>query len=395
MKNYITPNFKFADIIPVKAKENTVWDDKGKNYIDFLGGIAVNALGHCHPALIKTLDQQAKKLWHISNLFTTIPTQELAEKLVKNTFADNVFFANSGAEANEAALKLARKYAFDHYGPQKNKIISCLNSFHGRTLFTVSVGAQEKYQHGFGPLPGEIYYTPFNDSEALKEILDDNTCALIIEPIQGESGVLPAHLEFLETARKYCNQHNILLILDEIQTGMGRTGSLFAYQQYQVIPDILTSAKALGGGLPIGAMLTTESIAKSFTPGSHGTTFGGNPLVTAVANTAFDIINSPETLNNVKEQSEKFINELEEITAETGVFSLIRGKGLLLGCVLNEKYKNKAAEIVNASLDAGVIISLAGSNVIRLAPSLIINDRDRKEGLTRLKHAILQWKKNA
>ncbi|MBN3859610.1 acetylornithine/succinylornithine family transaminase [Neisseriaceae bacterium PsAf] len=391
MKNYITPNFKFADMIPIKAQGNTVWDENNKDYIDLLGGIAVNALGHCHPELIKTLHEQADKLWHISNTFTTTTSQALAERLVKNTFAEKVFFANSGAEVNEAALKLARKYAYDHFGPKKNKIISCYNSFHGRTLFTATVGGQEKYQTGFGPLPPAIYYTEFNNTEALKDILDDETCAFIVEPIQGESGVLPAHLEFLKTARELCNKHEIALILDEIQTGMGRTGSLFAYQQYQITPDILTSAKALGCGLPIGAMLTTDQFAEAFTPGSHGTTFGGNPLVCAVANTAFDIINSEETLSNVKKQHEYFESELNQIAAETGKFKLIRGKGLLIGCVLADEFEGKANQVVSEALKAGVIVNQAGPNVVRLAPSLIINDEDRQKGLNRLKRALDQW----
>ncbi|QRN41534.1 MAG: acetylornithine/succinylornithine family transaminase [Neisseriaceae bacterium] len=391
MKNYITPNFKFADIIPVKAQGNTVWDQNNKDYIDLLGGIAVNALGHCNPDLIQTIHEQADKLWHISNTFTTTPAQELAEKFVKNTFAEKVFLANSGAEANEAALKLARKYAHDHFGCKKNKIVSCHNSFHGRTLLTVTVGGQEKYQSGFGPLPPSIYYTEFNNIETLKDILDDETCAFIVEPIQGEGGVLPAHLEFLKIARELCNKYNIAFILDEIQTGMGRTGSLFAYQQYQITPDILTSAKALGCGLPIGAMLTTNQFAESFTPGSHGTTFGGNPLICAVANTAFDIINSENTLNNVKRQHEFFKTELTQIASETGKFKLIRGKGLLIGCVLADRFLGQAGQLVNEALKAGVIVNQAGTNVIRMTPSLIIDDEDRQKGLNRFKKAVEQW----
>ncbi|MBQ5429116.1 MAG: acetylornithine/succinylornithine family transaminase, partial [Neisseriaceae bacterium] len=281
MKNFITPNFVFADIIPEKAKGSRVWDKNGNEYIDLAGGIAVNALGHCHPELVAALKEQSEKLWHISNLYTTRPTQELAEKLVAHSFADKVFFANSGAEANEAALKLARKYAHDNFGEEKHEIVSCVNSFHGRTLFTVSVAGQPKYSKDFAPLPAGIIHTPFNDIDALKKVINNKTCAFIVEPIQGESGVLPADKAFLQAARDLCDQFQAALIFDEVQVGMGRTGKLFAYQNYGIAPDILSSAKALGCGFPIGAMLCSEKYAQAFTPGSHGTTFGGNPLACA------------------------------------------------------------------------------------------------------------------
>lgn len=392
MKNYITPNFDFLDMIPVKGTGSVVWDDKNRDYIDFVGGIAVNALGHCHPRLLAALKDQAKNLWHCSNLYTNIPSQQLAEKLVTHTFAEKVFFANSGAEANEAALKLARRYAFLHKGAQKNKIISCEASFHGRSLFTVTVGGQKKYQQGFGPLPERIEYVPFNQTERLKEMLDDDTCAFIAEPIQGESGVISAHLEFLRCARELCNEHAIVFILDEVQTGMGRTGSLFAYQQYQVVPDILTTAKALGCGVPMGAMLCSEEVASAFTAGSHGTTMGGNPLCCAVANVAFDIINSQETQSHTKYQNERFVAELNQLAIDSGVFQSIRGKGLLLGCVLADAYRGQARELVQTMLSTQVMVSQAGPDVIRLTPSLLIRDQEREEGLKRMKQALEIWK---
>ncbi|MCI3999383.1 aminotransferase class III-fold pyridoxal phosphate-dependent enzyme, partial [Klebsiella pneumoniae] len=242
MQNYLTPNFAFAPMIPERASGSRVWDTEGREYIDFSGGIAVNALGHCHPALADALNTQMHKLWHISNIYTTRPAQELAQKLVKNSFADKVFFCNSGAEANEAALKLARKYARDRFGGGKSEIVACINSFHGRTLFTVSVGGQPKYSKDYAPLPQGITHVPFNDIAALEAAVGEQTCAVIIEPIQGESGILPATAEYLQTARRLCDQHNALLILDEVQTGMGHTGRLFAYEHYGIVPDMLSSA---------------------------------------------------------------------------------------------------------------------------------------------------------
>lgn len=376
MQNYLTPNFTFAPMLPEKASGSRVWDENGREYIDLAGGIAVNALGHCHPELIAALQQQAEKLWHISNIYTSRPAQELAKKLVNHTFADKVFFCNSGAEANEAALKLARKHARDHFGGDKNEIIACINGFHGRTLFTVSVGGQEKYSRDFAPLPPAITHVPFNDPDALAAAVSPRTCAVIIEPVQGESGVLPADIEFLQAARRLCSRFQAALILDEVQTGMGRTGKLFAYEHYSIVPDILTSAKALGSGIPIGAMLTTDQFAPSFTPGSHGSTFGGNPLACAVAGKAFDLINTPATFANVTKQSARLKAALKDIGQKTGVFQDVRGLGLLLGCVLSERYSGQSAALSAAALQHGVMTLSAGANVLRLAPALLIDDDD-------------------
>ena len=316
---------------------------------------------------------------------------ELAKKLVEHTFADKVFFCNSGAEANEAALKLARKYGRDHFGEHKTEIISCLNSFHGRTLFTVSVGGQPKYSKDYAPLPQGITYVPFNNIAALEAAISENTCAVIIEPIQGESGILPATQEYLQAARRLCDKHGALLILDEVQTGMGHTGKLFAYEHYGITPDILSSAKALGGGFPIGAILTTDKIAPTFGPGTHGSTFGGNPMACAVGSRAFDIINAPETLAHVEKQGQKFQTTLRELGEKTGVFKEVRGMGLLIGCVLADKYQGRASEITAAALKHGLMVLVAGSDVVRFAPSLLLNDEDMAEGLKRLEAALTEW----
>jgi acetylornithine/N-succinyldiaminopimelate aminotransferase len=389
MNNYLTPNFNFSPMLPDHAQDSRVWDKNGQEYIDLAGGIAVNALGHCHPVLIEALTAQAHKLWHISNIYTTQPAQDLAQRLVKHTFAEQVFFCNSGAEANEAAFKLARKYARDHFaGADKHEIIACINGFHGRTLFTVSVGGQSKYSDDFAPLPGGIRHIPFNDVAAIEAAISDKTCAVVIEPIQGESGVLPASAEFLQAARSACDRHQALLIFDEVQTGMGRTGKLFAHQYYDVQPDIVSSAKALGCGIPIGAMLTTAKVGSSFTPGSHGSTFGGNPLACAVGCAAFDIINTPETMRNVIQQGEKLQAGLRVLAAATGVFSQVRGQGLLLGCVMSEGYAGRAAQLMQLALQHGLLVLIAGNNVLRLAPSLLLTDTDLQAGLQRLKAAI-------
>lgn len=390
MLNYLTPNFTFAPILPEYGLGSRIWDVHGQEFIDMAGGIAVNALGHCHPVLVKALTVQAKKLWHVSNIYTTEPAQALAQRLVENSFAQQVFFCNSGAEANEAAFKLARKYARDHFGKEsgKNEIVACVNSFHGRTLFTVAVGGQPKYSQDFAPLPEGISHIPFNDVAALEAAVTDKTCAVVIEPIQGESGVLPATEAFLQAARKICDKSQSLLIFDEVQTGIGRTGSLFAHSRYNVIPDILSSAKALGCGIPIGAMLTTSKVGASFTPGSHGSTFGGNPLACAVGCAAFDIINSSETLNHVLSQGEKLKSELIRIGRAFDVFVEVRGQGLLLGCVLSDQYSGRAKELMQLALQQGLMVLIAGSNVIRLAPSLLLSNEDMEEALLRLQSAI-------
>ena len=384
----ILPVYSPAKFIPVKGKGSRVWDQDGNEYIDFAGGIAVNALGHCHPRLINALHQQSEQLWHVSNVFTNEPALRLAQKIIDNTFADRVFFANSGAEANEAAFKLARYYAAEKYSPYKTKIIAFYQSFHGRTFFTVSVGGQAKYSDGFGPKPADIIHVPFNDLNAVKAVMDDHTCAVVLEPVQGEGGLTSATPEFLEGVRALCDQYNALLVFDEVQCGMGRTGSLYTYQQYDVVPDILTSAKALGGGFPISAMLTTNEIASVMHPGVHGTTYGGNPLACAVGCEAFDIINTPEVIQGVEKRRAIFIEQLESINDKFKVFREYLGKGLLLGAELQPKFHSKAREFLNVASECKVMILNAGPNVLRFTPSLIISEDEIKEGMNRLSTAV-------
>ncbi|MGL5708537.1 MAG: bifunctional acetylornithine/succinyldiaminopimelate transaminase, partial [Aeromonas sp.] len=274
----MVPNYAPAKIVPVRGEGSRVWDQEGREYIDFAGGIAVNGLGHCHPKLVEALKTQGEKLWHLSNVMTNEPALRLASKLVAATFAEKVYFCNSGAEANEAALKLARRYAIEKFGAHKTQIIAFHQGFHGRTFFTVSVGGQAAYSDGFGPKPADITHVAYNDLAALAEVISDNTCAVVMEPLQGEGGIIRPTDEFAKGVRALCDQHNALLIYDEVQSGVGRTGDLFAYMGLGVTPDILTSAKALGGGFPIGAMLTTTEIASHLKVGTHGSTYGGNPL---------------------------------------------------------------------------------------------------------------------
>ncbi|MBS0897144.1 MULTISPECIES: aspartate aminotransferase family protein [Pantoea] len=386
--NVILPVYAPAQFVPVKGKGSRVWDQQGKEYIDFSGGIAVTALGHCHPVLVETLKSQGETLWHTSNVFTNEPALRLASKLIAATFAERVFFGNSGAEANEAAFKLARYYACKKHSPFKSKIIAFHNAFHGRTLFTVSVGGQPKYSDGFGPKPADIVHVPFNDLAAVKAVIDDHTCAIVVEPIQGEGGVMPATPEFMQGLRALCDQHNALLVLDEVQSGMGRSGKLFAYEHYGIKPDIITTAKALGGGFPVSAMLTTHEIASVMAPGVHGTTYGGNPLACAIAETALDIINTPEVLNGVDARREQFVSALQKINEQFDIFSEIRGKGLLLGAVLNAQHASKARDILNASAAEGLMVLTAGSDVIRFVPSLVIEPTDIAEGMARFARAI-------
>ncbi|XLX42009.1 aspartate aminotransferase family protein [Ectopseudomonas mendocina] len=385
---FMVPNYAPAAFVPVRGLGSRVWDQSGRELIDFAGGIAVNVLGHCHPALVAALTEQANTLWHISNVFTNEPTLRLGKKLVEATFAERVFFCNSGAEANEAAFKLARRVAHDRFGPEKHEIIAATNSFHGRTLFTVSVGGQPKYSDGFGPKIQGITHVPYNDLEALKAAISDKTCAVVLEPIQGEGGVLPAEKAYLEGARALCDAHNALLVFDEVQSGMGRTGELFAYMNYGVVPDILSSAKSLGGGFPIAAMLTTTDLAKHFSPGTHGTTYGGNPLACAVGEAVLDIVNTRQTLDGVKAKSEQFKTRLLALGKQYGLFEQVRGMGLLLGCVLNDEWKGKAKQVLDAATAEGLMILQAGPDVLRFAPSLVVEDADMDEGLARFERAL-------
>jgi acetylornithine/N-succinyldiaminopimelate aminotransferase len=386
----MVPNYAPLSMIPVRGEGSRVWDQEGNEYLDLTGGIAVNALGHAHPELTKALTDQAQKLWHVSNIYTNEPALQLAQKLVDNTFAEKVFFANSGAEANEAALKLARRYAQDNYSKEKTEIIAFYQGFHGRTFFTVTAGGQKSYSDGFGPKPGDITHLEYNDLAALEATISDKTCAVILEPLQGEGGVLPICKQFAIAVRALCNKHNAVMILDEVQTGMGRTGHLFAYMGLDIVPDVVTSAKALGAGFPISAMLTTTKLANCLTVGTHGTTFGGNPLACAVAGKAFDLINTPEMLNGVKQKEALFRDLLNDINQQFEVFQEVRGAGLLLGCVLNEQYQGRAKDFLLASAEQGLLVLVAGANVIRFAPALNITDSEIKQAIVKFKSAVAQ-----
>jgi len=379
----MVPNYAPAAFIPVSGKGSRLWDQSGKEYVDFACGIAVTSLGHLHPELTAVLHEQVDRLWHLSNTFTNEPALRLARRLTETTFADRVFFSNSGAEANEAALKLARRYAHDHFGGDKTKIVSCKQAFHGRTLFTVSVGGQPKYTEGFAPLPGDLTHITFNDLAEAEAAIDANTCAVIVEPVQGEGGVTPATQAYLEKLRQLCDQHNALLIFDEVQIGVGRSGHLFAYQGYGVTPDILTSAKALGNGMPIGAMLTKKDIAASFVVGTHGSTYGGNPLACAVADKVIELISQPALLEGVKARHQLLVDGLKRINDKYHAFTEVRGQGLLLGAQLAPALKGKAKDFVNAAARHGLVVLVAGTDVVRFAPSLIIPEADLAEGLKR------------
>ena len=384
----MVPNYNPSAVVPVRGAGCQVWDSEGRQYIDLAGGIAVNGLGHCHPDLVEVLKDQAEILWHLSNVWTNEPALDLASKLVEKTFADKIFFSNSGGEANEAAFKLARKYAHDHFGAEKYEIISFVNSFHGRTLFTVSVGGQPKYTKGFEPLPGGLTHLPYNDLDALAEAMSDKTAAVVMEPIIAEGGIINATDEFAAGVRELCDKHNALLVFDEVQTGMGRTGDLYAYMGLGVTPDILTSAKALGGGFPIGAMLTTSKVADSFGIGTHGSTYGGNPLACRVASKVLDIIGNDDFLAEVKSKRALFESHLTRINERFGVFEEIRGKGLLIGCALIPEWHGKARAFLDASVNQGLMVLVAGLSVIRMAPPLIITEDEINEAMLRFEKAV-------
>ncbi|WDE05747.1 aspartate aminotransferase family protein [Thalassomonas viridans] len=384
----MVPNYAPSSVIPVRGQGSRVWDQQDREFIDFAGGIAVNCLGHCHPALVSALKEQGEKIWHLSNVMTNEPALRLAKKLVDRTFAEKVYFANSGAESNEAALKLARRWALDVHGEEKSQIIAFKQGFHGRTFFTVTVGGQAAYSDGFGPKPGDIVHAEYNNLDSVKALISDKTCAIIMEPLQGEGGIVSPTQEFVQGVRELCDQHNALLVFDEVQTGVGRTGDLYAYMGLGVTPDIMTTAKALGGGFPIGAMLTTTEIAKHLKIGTHGSTYGGNPLACAVGEAAFDVVSDPAVLAGVSEKAKLYADGLNAINDKYKVFSEIRGKGLLIGAVLTEAYQGKAKDFLNAAMAEGVMTLVAGANIVRFAPSLVIPNEDIAEGLARFEKAV-------
>ncbi|ELU8564224.1 TPA: aspartate aminotransferase family protein [Vibrio parahaemolyticus] len=384
----MVPCYNPMEMIPVRGKGSRIWDQDDNEYIDFAGGIAVSCLGHCHPVMVDALTEQGNKLWHLSNVMTNEPALRLAKKLTEVSFAERVFFANSGAEANEAALKLARRYAADVHGPEKSEIIAFKQGFHGRTFFTVTVGGQAAYSDGFGPKPGDVTHLPYNDIEALQAHMSDRTCAVMMEPLQGEGGIVPPTPEFAQAVRELCDKHNALLIFDEVQTGNGRTGHFYAYQGLGITPDILSTAKSLGGGFPIGAMLTTAKLAEHMKVGTHGSTYGGNPLACAVAEAVVNEVTKPEVLAGVLEREVLFRAGLEKINAKYNLFSEVRGKGLLLGAALNEEWQGRARDVLVAAGKQGLLVLVAGANVVRFTPSLVITQQEIEEGLAKLDKAI-------
>ena len=383
------PNYAPAEVILDRGEGARVWDTDGNEYVDLGAGISVTSLGHGDPELAQALIDQAGRLWHTSNLYFAEPAVRLAEELCEASFADRVFFCNSGAEANEAAIKLARKHASLRHGPEKREIVTFHGGFHGRTLATVTATAQPKHQEGFGPLPGGFRYCGYNDPAALDEAIGDHTCAVLVEPIQGEGGVVPAEDGFLAAVAERCRAHGALLMLDEIQSGLGRTGRLFAYQwEGGLVPDVVTLAKALGGGLPIGAMLVGPRAAETFQPGSHGSTFGGNPVAAAVARVVLRRLRSAELLANVERQGERLRKRLVALHNEPGLIAEVRGRGLMLGAVLRDEWAGRAGELVETCRRHGVLVLQAGSDVLRFLPPLDITDEELDDGMDRLEAAL-------
>ena len=382
--NVMLPNYSPANFIPKEARGSRIWDQDDKEYIDFGGGIAVNSLGHSHPDLIKALSEQSKKFWHLSNYLSNEPAINLAKKLTDLTFAENVFLSNSGTEANEAAIKIARKF-HSSKNNKRNEIVSFQNSFHGRSLLNISLGSSEMHRSGFEPLMPGIKHGEFNNVSNLGSLITKKTAAVIVEPVQGEAGVYTASKEFLKELREECTKQGALLIIDEVQSGIGRMGSLYGYMQYDIKPDIVTSAKGLGGGIPIGATLTTKVIGECMQPGTHGSTFGGNPMSCAVANEVVSIVSEKDFLNDVLEKEQLFLDLLSEFKTK-GIFSEVRSAGLWIGCDLIDKTAN---EVLDQAYDAGLIMVSAGSSCLRLAPALNITNEEIEQGINLLKEVLL------
>jgi acetylornithine/N-succinyldiaminopimelate aminotransferase len=390
-QRFYLPIYRPRAVILERGQGARVWDSDGRDYIDLSAGIAVCGLGHNDPDLVAALTEQAGKLWHTSNVFYSEPPLRLAEELVTaSRFASRVFLCNSGAEANEAAIKLIRRWATSQErAPDHRVIVTFRGSFHGRTLAAVTATAQPKYQEGYEPLPGGFRYVDFNDLTQLETAMAyGDVAAVLVEPVQGEGGVMPAASGFLAAVRELCDRHGALLALDEIQSGMGRTGTLFAHWQDGVTPDIVTLAKALGGGFPIGAMLAGPKVAEVMQFGAHGTTFGGNPLAAAVARVALRKLSSPQIANNVARQAAVLRKGLDAISGELNLFSQVRGRGLMLGAVLQPKYAGRAGEILDHAAAEGLLLLQAGPDVLRLVPALNISDEEVAEGMKRLQAAL-------
>ncbi|ACD60587.1 acetylornithine transaminase [Xanthomonas oryzae pv. oryzae] len=394
LAHYYLPVYRPRQVVLERGQGSRVWDDQGREYLDLSSGIAVSGLGHNDPDLMAALTEQAAKLWHTSNVFFSAPPLKLAEELVTaSRFALKVFLCNSGTEANEAAIKLVRKWASSNGRPaDKRVIVTFGGSFHGRTLASVTATAQPKYQEGYEPLPGGFRHVDFNDVTALEAAMaSGDVAAVMVEPIQGEGGVMPAAPGFLSRVRALCDQHDALLVLDEIQCGMGRTGTLFAHWQDQVTPDIVTLAKALGGGFPIGAMLAGPKVAETMQFGAHGTTFGGNPLAAAVARVALRKLASPQIADNVARQSAALRAGLEALNADFDLFAQIRGRGLMLGAVLAPAHAGQAGAILDLAAKHGLLLLQAGPDVLRFVPALNLTDAELADGLACLRLALAEY----
>ncbi|MBN8263910.1 MAG: acetylornithine transaminase [Xanthomonadales bacterium] len=393
-RDYYLPVYKPRELVLARGKGARVWDADGRDYLDFGAGIAVCSLGHCDPDLVAALAAQAGALWHTSNVFYSEPPLRLAQELVAaSRFAERVFLCNSGAEANEAAIKLVRKWAAAQgRAPTQRTIVTFRGSFHGRTLAAVTATAQPKYQEGYEPLPGGFRYVDFNDLGQLEAAMaGGDVAAVMLEPVQGEGGVMPAAPGFLPAVRALCDRHDALLVLDEIQCGMGRTGTLFAHWQDAVVPDIVTLAKALGGGFPIGAMLAGPRVAQAMQFGAHGTTFGGNPLAASVARVALHKLGSEAIAGNVARQAAALRDGIAAVDRDLGLFAEVRGRGLMLGAVLAPAHAGKAGAILDLAAAHGLLLLQAGPDVLRFVPALNITDDEVAEGLRRLRDALAAY----
>ena len=388
------PCYTPMNMVIKKAHGSYVFDNEGNKYVDLTSGIAVNCLGHTPDGVQKVIKKTCKNLIHVSNIFCNEYTLSLAKKLTSLTGYDKVFFVNSGAEANETALKLARRVAFDDYGAEKNEIISFVNSFHGRTFFSVTVGGQESYSDGFGPKPAAITHIPYNDIATFEKTISDKTCAVILEPIQGEGGIIKADDAFLVKVRELCDKYHAALIFDEVQTGVARSGTLYAYEQTPVKPDILTSAKGLASGLPIGAVLTYDNFAKHFVPGTHGSTFGGNALACSVGCYVLDKVSDKKFLENVKATSEYIKASIKKLDEKHHVFDDVSGEGLLMGLVLNKKYSGKSGALQKECFKHKLLTLTAHGDVLRLAPALNIKKSVVDEAMKLLDKALTDFVKD-